>query len=522
MPGLLTSQNLTEMRYLVVGWSNLTVSRVTTLIEHGSSSVVVAGVNGLTEAEAERATAAGASQVLDRPFTVDDLTTLGREEVDKVVDGVFVTLPKARFIKEIEQIYNTCRRLRVPVNVADAPEYCTFTLLSSYAHGDFQLGVTTNGKGCRLASRIKREVVKSLPTNIDEICERVGSLRQRIYQEDLSEVLETAVGQEDDDAGQSREFNTLVLEHEETLEQRKKQRLRWLSQVVEYYPLSRLGSISVEELSREYKQTIKNENTTVTSLPEAAPRGRIALVGSGPGNAGLLTAAALQAITSADVVLADKLVPEEVLALIPRRTPVRIAKKFPGNAERAQEELLQLGLEGLEAGEYVVRLKQGDPYIFGRGAEEFNYFRSKGYTPEVVPGITSALSAPLVAKIPVTHREVADQVLICTGTGRRGALPTIPEWVESRTCVFLMALHRIGNVVEALANKGWDLSVPCCVIERASCPDQRIIRTRLRDVAEALEAAGSRPPGLLVTGYACEVIEKLGSEKWRIEEGLGN
>ncbi|KAF5095966.1 hypothetical protein D0Z03_001709 [Geotrichum reessii] len=522
MPGLLTSQSLKGLHYLVIGWSNLTPSRVTTLVEHGVDRVIVAGVNGVTATDAERATAAGASQVLDRPFKIEDLNTLGRDEVDNVIDGVFVTLPKIRFAKEIEQIYARCLRLRVPVNVADAPEFCTFTLLSSYTRGDFQVGVTTNGKGCRLASRIKREVVKSLPVNIDEICACVGALRQRIYEEDLNEVIESAVGHEDDDAGQSQEFNTLVLEHEETLEQRKKQRLRWLSQVVEYYPLSRLGSISVDELSREYKQSIKNKETNVTSLPDTAKRGRIALVGSGPGNSGLLTAAALQAITSADVVLADKLVPEEVLALIPRRTPVRIAKKFPGNAERAQQELLQLGLEGLEAGQYVVRLKQGDPYIFGRGAEEFNYFRSQGYIPDVVPGITSALSAPLVAKIPVTHREVADQVLICTGTGRRGALPTIPEWVESRTCVFLMTLHRIGSIVEALAEKGWDLSVPCCVIERASCPDQRIIRTRLRDVAEALETAGSRPPGLLVTGYACEVIEKLGEEKWKIEEGLGN
>lgn len=509
MTGLLTSQHLKGSIYLVVGWSGLTVSRVNTLLDHGAVPVVV----GVTEPDQRLQELVTAGEVtLKTEFDVSDLAKLGRSEVDHVVDGVFVTLPKANQVDLVSQIYNSCKRLRIPINVADSPQFCTFTLLSTYKKGDFQLGVTTNGKGCRLANRVRREAAKALPSNIDEICTKVGDLRAKITKEDGDSL--HSVGQEDDDAGQL-ELNNLVLEHDQSLEQRKKQRLRWLSQVVEYYPLSKLASISVDELSNEYKQTLETSNTA------SQQKGRIALVGAGPGSAALLTTAALQAITSADVILADKLVPEEVLALIPRRTPVHIAKKFPGNAERAQEELLALGLAGLEAGHYVVRLKQGDPYIFGRGAEEFTYFESKGFTPEVVPGITSALSAPLVAKIPPTHREVADQVLICTGTGRRGALPNFPEWVESRTTVFLMALHRIESVVKGLEDKGWDLNVPCCVIERASSPDQRIIRTRLKDVAAAIESVGSRPPGLLVTGFACEVIVKLGKdERWRIEEGL--
>lgn len=499
--------------YLVVGGSGLAISRLQTLLDHGAVPILC-GVSSPDERLQEFTTANNIR--VESTFDLDQLKSLGRDEVDGVVDGVFVTLPKYAERERISKIYAACKRLRIPINSADLPEFCTFTLLSHFTKGDFQLGVTTNGKGCRLASRIKREAAKSLPQNIDEICTKVGELRAKITKEDGEEL--GSVGQEDDDAGQT-DLNTLVLEHSESLEERKKQRLRWLSQVVEYYPLSKLASISVEELSKEYRQ--KLDAPASTPSIDVKSTGRIALVGSGPGNAAFLTTAALQAITSADIILADKLVPEDVLALIPRRTPVHIAKKFPGNAERAQEELLQLGLEGLQAGHYVVRLKQGDPYIFGRGAEEFNYFESKGFTPEVVPGITSALSAPLVAKIPPTHREVADQVLVCTGTGRRGALPNIPEWVESRTTVFLMALHRIDKVVEALQEKGWDLDVPCCVIERASCPDQRVIRTRLRDVAAAIEFAGSRPPGLLVTGFACEVIVKLDKgERWRIEEGL--
>ncbi|CAN6628620.1 uroporphyrinogen-III C-methyltransferase [Trichomonascus vanleenenianus] len=509
--GLLTHQEIKNHNVLVVGSSNLTNIRVKTLLSHGSRPIVIA--------EETPAHPLEGAVYLSRSFRDSDLTDLGRHEVENVVDAVFVTLPPSKQVLA-QHISKLCKRLRIPVNVADKPDLCTFTLLSTHSSGDFQLGITTSGKGCRLANRFKRHVVNSLPHNVDTICANVGALRQQIRESD------ELVGQDDDDAEQTGQLNKLVVEnaetYDQTVEERRKQRLRWLSQVVEYYPLESLADISMQDLSQE--QTAIKQATTepVGSLTsQEKKRGKISLVGSGPGSAELLTTGALQAIHSADLILADKLVPEQVLQLIPRGTPVEIAKKFPGNAERAQQELLERGLEGLRQGKHVVRLKQGDPYIFGRGAEEYVFFNSHGYKPQVISGITSALSAPLVANIPATHRNVADQVLFCTGTGRKGVLPKLPEWEPTRTTVFLMALHRIDSVVEALVReKKWDPSVPCCVIERASCPDQRIIRTRLQHVAEAIESAGSRPPGLLVVGYSCEVIEKLSSEKWTIEEGL--
>lgn len=233
--------------------------------------------------------------------------------------------------------------------------------------------------------------------------------------------------------------------------------------------------------------------------------------------------------------------PAGVLDLIPRRTPVHIARKFPGNAERAQEELLSLGLAGLQAGKTVLRLKQGDPYIYGRGGEELEYFRERGFEVVVLPGVTSALSAPLFARIPCTQRGVSDQVLICTGTGRKGKPSVPPEYVETRTVVFLMALHRIEALVADLTShesadakvvdrdgevdrrrEVWPKETPCAVVERASCPDQRVIRTTLEWVARAVEEEGSRPPGLLVLGRACEAL-MAGEEKgrmWVVEEGF--
>lgn len=357
------------------------------------------------------------------------------------------------------------------------------------------------------------------------------------------------IGELDDATGQDAQFNRLVVEGDD--DELRTRRMRWLSQVCEYWPLSRLASVGdadVEELFQSYPGLERKDGGGDPQTP--VKTGRVILAGSGPGHPDLLTQATRKAIESADIILADKLVPSGVLDLIPRRTPVSIARKFPGNADLAQQELLDSALEGYRQGRTVLRLKQGDPFVYGRGGEEVAFLRANGVADDrlvVLPGITSALSAPLFADVPATQRDVADQILICTGTGKKGKPPAPPEFVASRTVVFLMALHRIGGLVRELTSpidlpegEGgheaaaaaaaaerekkrtlWPVDTPCAVIERASCPDQRVIRTTLRHVAEAIEAEGSRPPGLLVVGAACEALHA--SEKgraWAVEEGF--
>jgi len=329
-------------------------------------------------------------------------------------------------------------------------------------------------------------------------------------------------------------------------EAERNRRMRWLSQICEYWPLKRLCAITdadTDTILAAYKAASTNPFELTPGGLDArlgAAKGTIILAGSGPGHPELLTGATLTAIQSADVILADKLVPAPVLDLIPRRTTVHIARKFPGNADAAQEEFLELGLAGVKAGQTVLRLKQGDPYLYGRGGEEVIWFREKGFEPVVLPGITSALSAPLFAGIPVTQRSVADQVLICTGTGRAGKAPPPPEYVKTRTVVFLMALHRLSSLVESLTgtepvttepkpegrapppevgDKPWPMSTPCAIVERASCRDQRVIRSTLEHVCLAVEELGSRPPGLLVVGEACKVLHET-SDRWTVEEGF--
>ncbi|KAF2241380.1 uroporphyrin-III C-methyltransferas-like protein [Trematosphaeria pertusa] len=519
-PALLAAVDSTSHVHLIIGSNPLAGARCARSLEVGAKPILIAPEDATLHYGLVQRIDDGEVQWLQRSFKEDDLTTLGRPEVDGAVDAVFVTAGGKQSLST--RISSLCRRLRIPINVADAPHLCSFTLLSTHSDGPLQVGVTTSGKGCKLAARIRREIAASLPPHLGDAVERLGAMRRRIWEEDHAAELSQDLEAEEEDIGQPATFNKLVAA--ESMEAARGRRVRWLSQICEYWPLRRLAAISdadVDILLRDYSSfnASKANHTAVGGRNRA---GRILLVGSGPGNPGLLTRAAHKAILSADLILADKLVPSAILDLVPRRATVHIARKFPGNADKAQEELLDMGLNGLKAGKVVVRIKQGDPYIYGRGGEEYDFFRSHGYTPIVHPGITSALSAPLFAAIPATHRSVADQVLICTGTGRKGAAPEPPEYVPSRTVIFLMALHRLSSLVESLHSKGYPSSTPCAVLERASCPDQRVIRTTLENVCAALEEEGSRPPGLLVLGDACTVLSRYSrySQKWVVEEGF--
>lgn len=191
--------------------------------------------------------------------------------------------------------------------------------------------------------------------------------------------------------------------------------------------------------------------------------------------------------------------------------------------------------------------------MYGRAGEEILYFRSQGYEPIVVPGVSSALAGPIFAGVPVTQRGVAESFIVCTGVGRGGKGVKLPGYERSRTVVILMGIARLGNVVDTLQNPDLPLekrdgsaypwSTPIAIIERATMPDQRIVFSTLRDVSAAMESVGEqRPPGMIVVGWSvlclwqqgdvsvldhggdeadeARVRVWLGEKLWRAEEGL--
>lgn len=201
------------------------------------------------------------------------------------------------------------------------------------------------------------------------------------------------------------------------------------------------------------------------------------------------------------------------------------------------------------------QLKQGDPVVYGRAGEEVLYFRAHGFEPVVIPGVSSALAAPMFAGMPVTQRGVAESFIVCTGVGRKGKDVQLPAYERGRTLVILMGVARLPLVVKALTDLGdttrregaaYPLHTPIAIIERASMPDQRVISSTLKNIVNALENSGEqRPPGMIIVGWSvlalwgkgdvgvledgaevCDEervarwLEGDGMAGWRVKEGL--
>jgi len=254
------------------------------------------------------------------------------------------------------------------------------------------------------------------------------------------------------------------------------------------------------------------------SMPDRAPVGRVSLVGAGPGDPGLLTARALQVIAEADVILHDRLIPAEALAGAREDAELLFVGKEGGGASVPQERTEELMVSRALAGAHVVRLKGGDPFVFGRGGEEARVLRDAGIAYEVVPGITAGIAAPAYAGIPVTHRDHAGAVALVTGHARAdGEEPATPmDWPGLAgfpgTLVFYMGVRQLATIADSLIAAGRPPDEPAAIVERGTLPDQRSVVATLGTIAERAREAGVRPPSVTVVGS----VAALGAElAWR-------
>ena len=237
--------------------------------------------------------------------------------------------------------------------------------------------------------------------------------------------------------------------------------------------------------------------------------GMVYLVGSGPGGCDLMTIRAREVIDQADVILYDQLPGDEVLASLPKQAELIDVGKYGDRHTREQGEIELLMIQKAKEGRRVVRLKGGDPFLFGRGGEELETCREHGVPVEVVPGVTSAIAVPASVGIPVTHRKWASQVTVITGnedpTKEESAIDW--EWLaRSRgTIVILMGVKNLPTIAETLIRFGRDPSTPVAVIERGLRPDQRETVGTLDNIGDRAIAAGVKPPAVIVIGGVVEM-----------------
>ncbi|WP_459615262.1 siroheme synthase CysG [Bordetella sp. 2513F-2] len=246
--------------------------------------------------------------------------------------------------------------------------------------------------------------------------------------------------------------------------------------------------------------------------PEAPPEGSVALVGAGPGDPGLLTLKALRALNEADVILHDRLVSPDVLALA-RRDAERIAVgKLPGeNHDATQARIHALMTEHARAGRRVVRLKGGDAFIFGRGGEELEHLRGADIRYEVVPGITAALACAAYAGIPLTHRGLAQSVRLITAHCQKDE-DTL-DWPglarPGQTLAFYMGVSELERLGARLVDHGRPADTPYALVENGSRPEQRVIAGTLATLAADARAGAVRSPALLIVGEVAALADRL-------------
>jgi len=242
--------------------------------------------------------------------------------------------------------------------------------------------------------------------------------------------------------------------------------------------------------------------------------GTVYLVGAGPGDPGLLTARALDLIARADVILHDRLVPADALGGARTGAEVVDVGKVGGGEQVPQEETTRLLVERALAGRDVVRLKGGDPFVFGRGGEEAQACRAAGVPFEVVPGVTAGVAAPAYAGIPVTQRGVASAVAFVTGHEDAVKPETAIDWAALArfpgTLVFYMGVRRLERIAERLVACGRDGDEPAAVVERGTLPGQRTVRAPLRELPAAAAAAGVRAPAITLVGPVAALHDELG------------
>jgi uroporphyrin-III C-methyltransferase/precorrin-2 dehydrogenase/sirohydrochlorin ferrochelatase len=243
---------------------------------------------------------------------------------------------------------------------------------------------------------------------------------------------------------------------------------------------------------------------TLLDRRHRAVRPGVVLVGGGPGDPGLITVRGRQALAQADVVVTDRLAPQPLLDELPPDVTIIDASKLPRGRYMSQDTINEVLVSEALAGRRVVRLKGGDPFVFGRGLEEIQACVAAGVEVEVVPGITSAIAVPALVGVPVTHRGVTHEFTVVSGHLPPGHAQSLVDWDAlgrlRGTVVLLMAVENIGAITEALVAAGRDPQTPALAVQEGGLPGEVTTRATLAKLPHAIAETGVRPPAVIVIG----------------------
>lgn len=432
-------------RALLVGAGNVALEKIGSLLKTGLRLRVVAPD---ARPEVQTLASEGKLEWVQRAFQPDDL------------DDVFLAITATDQAEVNAAVYRAALERDVPCNSADDIPNCDFYFGSVVRRGDLQIAISTAGESPALAQRLRREIDEQLPQDLGPWLAELGKLRREVL------------------ATHPRGEERRLLLHE--LAQR---------QICDSPTCAarRLAAAPLKE-------------------PQPGTRGTVYLVGAGPGDPDLLTVKATRLIQSAHVVLHDDLVPQAILDLAPQGSEIVNVGKRCGLKNITQEQIQALMVHHAKAGRNVVRLKSGDPLLFGRAAEEMAALRDRGIQFEVVPGITAGFAAATSIGCSLTSRTTASNVIFSTGHHAQSHNHApLPE-IEDATRVVYMPGRDMSLLALEWMQAGLPAELPCAVVSRASQPDEQVQYTTLGELG-SLDAA--QAPSLLIAGWA--LLERDGT-----------
>jgi uroporphyrin-III C-methyltransferase/precorrin-2 dehydrogenase/sirohydrochlorin ferrochelatase len=447
--------NLHNRQVLVVGGGDVALRKVTALKAAGAL-VRVAAIELCHE--------------LLIKFEQGDIEFIPGRFQEQWLDDVWLVVAATDDLIVNRSVASAAEARRLFVNVVDDAELSSYQVPSIINRGQLQIAISSAGAAPMLARHIREKLETQFDESYAQLTDLLSKHRQNIRQ------------------------------HLPVLSQRR----RWFEQLLSSPILSTLRQ----------RQYIKAENdllTALTSKPAKNTTGTVALVGAGPGDPGLLTLRALRLLNEADVILHDRLVSKEVLALARRDAEFIEVGKQAGNHHTTQDGIHQLLLQHAAAGKRVVRLKGGDPFIFGRGGEECEILRGNNIPFEIVPGVTAALACAAYAGIPLTHREHAQSLRFVTAHCQKSEDSL--DWQQLATEKQTLAVYMGVSSLERLQNKliefGRDVSTPFAIVENGSRPEQRIITGTLEQLSERAKLHKVQSPALLIIGEVAAFAQSL-------------
>jgi uroporphyrin-III C-methyltransferase/precorrin-2 dehydrogenase/sirohydrochlorin ferrochelatase len=358
------------------------------------------------------------------------------------------------------------RALGVPVNVPDRPELCTFALPAIVDRGEVTVAIGTSGAAPVLAQRLRAWLEQELHPRLDALAKLAAEFRGPVAQKVPS-------------GPPRRKFWEAVFE----------------------------GAAAEAMLEGDEDRARALIGAAIVAAAKApALQGRVLLVGAGPGDPELLTMKAVRALKAADVILYDRLVGEGVLDHARREAELIPVGKAKGAHSVPQADINALLIERAQAGQTVVRLKGGDPFIFGRGGEELDALREAGISVEIVPGVTAGIAAAASLQIPLTHRDVSHTVTFLSGHEAGGEEPSF-EHLDlaalaggKNTLLVYMGVTTAGLIATKLLEAGWRPTLPLIAVENASRDDERRVAATLASLAANPERLGLKSPAVLIFG----------------------